>query len=199
MLAVDTSKGAAEVADAAAMAPDTWVVVTAPEASLQEARDELAEEIRFAVRDVDDGGVCTLMHAPDAAGGFVDDLASSPLGIVLLTGLEGVDDDAIRLLDLQRNRLVGVASFVILTTDAGAERLAGLAPNLWSLVGPKAFRLDRSVGRMDVEARLASMRDETGLDDDEVVRQAEAGNLPADPMYAEWLALLGRGDLLGGA
>lgn len=194
---VSALKGAAEVADAAVMAPDTWAVITAPEAALREARDELAEEIRLALRDGDDGGACTLIHAPDTPGGFIDDLASARPGIVLLTGLEELDDGAIRSLDLQRNRLVGRASFVILATEAVAERLARLAPNLWSLVGPKAFRLDQSIGRMDVDARLASMREATGLDDDEVVRRAEAGGLPADPMYAEWLALLGRGDLLG--
>jgi hypothetical protein len=190
-------KGAAEVADAASMAPDTWALVAAPEASLREAHDELAEEIRFALDDEGSGGAYTFVRALPASKNFVDELAAAPPGIVLLAGLEGVDDDAIRLLDLQRNRLVGVASFVLLTTEAGAERLARLAPNLWSLVGPKAFRLDQSIGRMDVDARLASLREATGLDDEEVVRRAQAGSLPADPIYAEWLALLGRGDLLG--
>jgi hypothetical protein len=190
-------KGAAEVADAASMAPDTWVLVITVEERLQEASSDLADELRFALRDEDGGGVCTLVQASSIPGELVDELAVAPPGVVLLTGVEGLDDEPIRDLDLRRNRLVGVASFVILTTELGAARVASLAPNLWSLVGAKVFRLDLSAGQMDVDARLASLRDAKGFGDDELVRRAEAGDLPPDPLFAEWLVLLGRGDLLG--
>ncbi len=179
------------------MAPDSWAIVTVPASSMEVASSELAEEIKFALQDREEGGEFLLVHAPGSSKGFVDELASAHPGIVLLTGVEGLEDAQIQHLDLQRNRLVGVASFVILTTDDGAKRLAQLAPQLWSFVGAKVFQLDRSIGHMDVGARLGSLREATGLEDEEVVRRAEAGTLPSDPLYAEWLALLGKGGVLG--
>lgn len=196
-LLVTDAKGAAEIADAASMAPDSWVLVVTVAERLQEASGDLADELRLALRDEDGGGFCTLVRASSAPGKLVDELAVAPPGVVLLTGVEGLDDEPIRDLDLRRNRLVGVASFVILTTEPGAEHVARLAPNLWSLVGAKVFRLDLSAGRMDVDARLASLRDAAGFGDDELVHRAVAGELPPDPLFAEWLVLLGRGDLLG--
>jgi hypothetical protein len=41
-----------------------------------------------------------------------------------------------------------------------------------------------------------ALRRWSGLEDLEVIRRAEAGTLSPDPEYAEWLTLLGRGDLL---
>ena len=45
--------------------------------------------------------------------------------------------------------------------------------------------------------RLESLRQWSGMTDEEVITRAEQGTLPGDPPYAEWLVLLGRGDLLG--
>jgi hypothetical protein len=45
-----------------------------------------------------------------------------------------------------------------------------------------------------IEQRLVALR--MALGDAEVIRLAEQGTLPLDPQYAEWLALLRRGDLL---
>jgi len=35
------------------------------------------------------------------------------------------------------------------------------------------------------------------MSDAEVLLRAEAGTLEADPVFSEWLVLLGKGDLLG--
>lgn len=44
--------------------------------------------------------------------------------------------------------------------------------------------------------RLEALRGWAARSDADVVRAAEQGTLPRDPEYAEWLVLLGRGDLL---
>lgn len=44
--------------------------------------------------------------------------------------------------------------------------------------------------------RLSGLRTEMGLTDTEVVERAATGSLARDPLFAEWLVLLGRGDLL---
>jgi len=44
--------------------------------------------------------------------------------------------------------------------------------------------------------RLKALRRWSKLTDEEVVRRAEAGSLPDDPEYTEWLVLLDRADLV---
>ena len=47
------------------------------------------------------------------------------------------------------------------------------------------------------QARLASLREWSGMTDEEVIARAARGELSPDPQYALWLVLLNRGDLLG--
>lgn len=98
-----------------------------------------------------------------------------------------------RAVDEARERLTW--PLVLVGDNEALARFAEHAPHLWSLVGAHVF--DWAPPALDAEARLASLREETGLGDDDVLTRAEAGTLPADPVFAEWLALLGRGDLLG--
>ena len=50
--------------------------------------------------------------------------------------------------------------------------------------------------RIAFHLRLASFRDHYGLTDAEMVRAVQAGQWSIDPPIAEWLVLIGRGDLL---
>ena len=86
---------------------------------------------------------------------------------------------------------------MILTSEVGVIALAAEAPNFWSWVGPRVWNLDPLAGQLDREARLASLREGTGLSDAEMLLRVEAGALKLDPVIAEWLVLLGKGDLLG--
>jgi hypothetical protein len=106
-------------------------------------------------------------------------------------------DDQIRALDSNRTALVGGPPTMLVGLDTDLARFAMLAPHIWSWVGPDLWDLDETEGVLDVEARLRSLREGTGLTNDEVLARAERGELPAEPLWAEWLALLGRGDLVG--
>lgn len=102
--------------------------------------------------------------------------------------------------DVNRSRFErGGATVLVLDNDA-AEDLENTAPNLASWIGGSMWRLVdvQALSAEEKEQRLAVLRGRTGLSDDEVVRRSESGGLPTDPEYAEWLVLLGRGDLLVG-
>jgi hypothetical protein len=72
------------------------------------------------------------------------------------------------------------------------------APNLASWLGGLVFSRQDPGERLAAlrQQRLASLRAWSSKTDEDVIRDAEAGTLPRDPEYAEWLVLLGRGDLL---
>lgn len=48
----------------------------------------------------------------------------------------------------------------------------------------------------EVEERLQNLREHGNLTDQQVIEMAEAGALPSEPYFAEWLVLLDRGDLI---
>jgi hypothetical protein len=73
------------------------------------------------------------------------------------------------------------------------------APNLASWLGGQVFMFP-SHGETGVaahrEQRLAALRAWASRSDQEIVEAAHSGTLPPDPEYAEWLVLLGHGELL---
>ena len=75
-----------------------------------------------------------------------------------------------------------------------------MAPNVASWIGGSAWELEgpQGLAPAERESRLQALRAWARLTDEDVVHLAEAGNLPQEPEYAEWLILLGRGDLLAG-
>ncbi|HEX2686676.1 MAG TPA: hypothetical protein VHN14_08660, partial [Kofleriaceae bacterium] len=68
---------------------------------------------------------------------------------------------------------------------------------LWSWIGARCMKYDGSEGVMNKEERLRSLRDHFKLSDADVLEMAQRRALPDNVAFAEWLILLGRGDLLG--
>jgi len=116
--------------------------------------------------------------------------------IVFAVRIEELTDEYLREFDAARNQLLG-KTILFCTTELGLERLALLCPNVYSWIGGQCFAFDESEGVMNVEERLESLRRHFHLSDAEVIEHATLGTLPTDPAFVEWLALLGRGDLLG--
>jgi hypothetical protein len=102
--------------------------------------------------------------------------------------------------DVNRSRFQRDGATVLVLEESATEHLENTAPNLASWIGGSIWRLvdARALSAEEKEQRLVVLRERTGLSDDEVVRRSEAGRLPPDPEFAEWLVLLGRGDLLVG-
>ncbi|HEX3759044.1 MAG TPA: hypothetical protein VHW23_10075 [Kofleriaceae bacterium] len=159
-------------------------------------------------------------HAADAIEELRDELGSFP-GIAvavlrpascaeLLRELAGTTADAILIdaarfarpewlqLDRRRSALARAAVLVFATTPDGFGELMQAAPNFASWIGALAFAYeDPARQQSELRARrLEALRAWAGKSDDDVVREAREGRLPADPEYAEWLVLLGRADLM---
>jgi hypothetical protein len=102
------------------------------------------------------------------------------------------------LLDRRRSSLARAGLLVFVTTPASFEALMQTAPNLASWLGAFVFEQAREApnNAMVREQRLAALRAWAQRSDQDVIVAATHGRLPADPAYAEWLVLLGRGDLL---
>jgi len=78
-------------------------------------------------------------------------------------------------------------------------RLTEFAPNIRSFIGSSIFLAGPEPGIMtdkERESRLEELRQHYQLSDQEIVRRAEAKELPPEPHFVEWLVLVGRGDLV---
>jgi hypothetical protein len=100
------------------------------------------------------------------------------------------------LLDRRRSSLSRRGLTVFVTTPAGFDEMMQSAANLSSWIGLVFAHPRDPEAAAFRQQRLASLRQWSGRSDDDVVRTAEEGRIPADPEFAEWLVLLGRGDLL---
>jgi hypothetical protein len=102
------------------------------------------------------------------------------------------------LVDRRRSSLAQAGLLVWMTTPDSFDQLMAAAPNLASWLGALAYQHDDlSAQESDVRTRrLAALRGWAQRSDEDVVRAARAGELPADPEYAEWLVLLGHSDLI---
>ena len=122
-----------------------------------------------------------------------------PDGIAIITGVDGFGDSDWHRVDLNRTRLQRNGTTVLILAPPAIEQLENTAPNLASWIGGSIWGLAeaRPLDDVLVEQRLVALRRWSGLGDLEIIRRAESGDLPTDPAYAEWLTLLGRGELLG--
>lgn len=190
------SRGLGEIASDIELVSGSWSAVVSERERLDEIRDELQDEIEYAFESSD--STVTVVDASEGIDAIVRHLRQrSPKDVVLVFNTEALDVAARQRLDSARILFEGGPRVVFVMSEPALAELARDAPHLWSWVGPRVFSVDPKSGRLDVQARLASLREGTGLTDDEVIRRARAGELPADPVYAEWLLLLDRGDLIG--
>jgi hypothetical protein len=122
---------------------------------------------------------------------------------ILLIDASGYRVSDWKLMDRRRSELQRSMPTVFLTTRESFDGAMRTAPNLTSWLGGDVFchADERSRGR-DAERirneRLNALRQWSGRSDHQVLELARAGALPLEPEYAEWLVLLGRGDLLDG-
>ena len=147
------------------------------------------------VRGLDDAVEVERYEGPAAALPLWVAKAKAPVLLVDATGF-GAEEWA--SLDLQRSSLAHEGPVVFLAGHEGFSDLMRVAPNLASWLGGNVVANDDGKHAIeDARAhRLGALQSTFKMSNDEVVRAASEGNLPRDPDYAEWLVLLGRGDLL---
>jgi hypothetical protein len=117
---------------------------------------------------------------------------------IVLFGIDRYSQADWRHVDLLRSQLLGGGTKALLSSPAVIARMENWAPNLTSLVS-STWQLDPeadSLSPQECEARLQALRLAWHQTDAQVVAMAENKQLPPEPDYAEWLVLLGRGELL---
>jgi hypothetical protein len=132
-----------------------------------------------------------------SAGALVATLAAEPAEILLVQAREFSTADW-ALLDRRRSSIAHRGLLIFLTTPVSFDELMRCAPNLASWLGGQVFAYPDDEPQLAAhrERRLAALRAWASRSDADVVAAARAGTLPADPEYAEWLVLLGHGELL---
>jgi hypothetical protein len=173
---------------------DGWFVLIKPtngtEGFLGNLLDEIAVQSTRKCRIVRAAGI--------SLADLVGALHEPPTDIVLLEGLEQWDEEALSSLDLGRSRLARPAPVVILLPPEGIVRLVRHAPNFGSWIGGRIAmpRADEGLmGEQERQAKLGELSNHYRVADADVIRMAEAGELPLEPHFVEWLILLGREDL----
>jgi hypothetical protein len=101
--------------------------------------------------------------------------------------------------DYDRSRFDRPNGGILLLTPSSANAFQKYAPNFASWVGSKVYDLELGTEILTEDARqqrLEALQAWLGKTNDEVIQLAAAGQLIVDPVYGEWLVLLGRGDLV---
>lgn len=165
--------------------------LVAADADGNEALTDLEAELRAAI------DTAPARLAPAGGDALVADLVATPAEIVVVDARSFAADDW-ALLDRRRSALAHRGVVVFVTTPASFESLMRRAPNLASWLGGEVFAPanDEAAAAEHRARRLAALRAWASKTDGEVVAAARDGTLPPDPEYAEWLVLLGHGELL---
>jgi hypothetical protein len=118
---------------------------------------------------------------------------------VILFAEPGLEASEWTSLDTMRSALERTGPVVLWLAPDAVGRLTESAPNIRSFIGSSMFVAGPEPGLMtesERESRLQELRQHYQLSDQEIVRRAEAKELPPEPHLVEWLVLLGRGDLV---
>jgi hypothetical protein len=173
---------------------DWTALVVDPGIDVAVAAEELADEMEAV-------GACAVTRVIGAAN--VDELAerlAATQDPAVASGLEAWSPGEWGHFDRLRSRFARSERTALVLGRAAFERFSQEAPNFGSWLGASvaAYLPDASVlTNGEREDRLSALRAWSGLADAEVLDRASTGKLAADPEFAEWLVLLGRGDLLG--
>jgi len=118
---------------------------------------------------------------------------------VILSSGTGLTQEKWRSLDIMRSALERKGPVILWLATGDVANLTEHAPYIRSFIGASIFLAGPDGGIMteaERQERLNELSQHFGFTGDEAVRKAQAGELPHEPEFVEWLVLLGRGDLL---
>lgn len=119
--------------------------------------------------------------------------------VVILDVPESSEPSVFRVLDVSRSALERQGPVILWMSLPTTANFVSHAPNIKSFVGSSIYAITDD-GSLMTEAqrrqRLDLLRGHFGLRDEEIIRMATEHKLPPQPAFAEWLILIGRGDLL---
>lgn len=177
---------------AAQGAPSYWAYLARPDEV-----GRIIEEMKGELSSLDERAVIEAVESSPVADDLLWALPAMR-GDTLLIGAQAYGEKDWATLDRRRSSLERDGALVFLTTPESFDALMRVAPNLASWLGGFVFAYEDPQARVEEERarRLETLRSWLGKTDDEVIREAKERCLPRDPEYAEWLSLLGHGNLL---
>jgi len=172
-----------------------WIVVLKPAQETEPALEAFEDELYVCL-----GGPVRFLDAGQLpVADLREQLHTPPDDVVVLGGLDNFNEERWTALDINRDGMARQGALVLWLSPAGAQALCRHAPNIRSFIGGSIFPLGPDGGIMpeaERRQRLADLAAHYKLDNEQVIQLAEDRKLPPDPEFAEWLVLLGRGDLL---
>jgi len=173
-----------------------WLVLAAPESEIP----TVASRIKDEVEALGDSPVQEIRD-PANASSFIESVRGADQSkLLIVSGIEFFSEEHWRYIDLLRSRLMRPQAVIMVLSLRSIEYMVRSAPNLSGWIGGSIWEADigsEVLSDKERHARLQSLREWSGLTDEEMVYRAERGKLPKEPEYVEWLVLLNRGDLVG--
>lgn len=173
--------------------PGNWLILVAPTGETT----SLGEQIAFGVGLEAESGESPATIQPRDANELVEEVARRRHLVV--TGVDEWPLTEWARLDTLRSRLVVAQRVAFVMSESAAKHLLIGAPHFARFFSGSAWRvvLDKNVmSADDRQARILRLEAWSQLTTEEMIGRAERRELPADPEYAEWLALVTRIDLL---
>ena len=172
-----------------------WLAVLSPATDSTAALDELQTELQSVLQKL----TRVIQLEASTFEKLRDTLHQPDDDAVILSGGAGLTPEKWRTLDIMRSALERKGPVILWLAPDDIANLANLAPNIRSLIGGSIFVAGPDGGIMtetERQYRLKQLSEHFGLTGEEVVRKAEARELPREPEFVEWLVLLDRGDLV---
>lgn len=175
------------------MKPSAWLVVVVELENREQVISELLDELNAAelpnrrIRVVED------------KDSWIAQMLAAPLDIVILDGFEHWSEKDWQEADYLRSRLSRPGPQVWILQLNCVNDLVRFAPNLASFIGGNVFAVDPEVGllpKAEIATRLDQYRNHYGMTDEVLVEKASTRVLAWEPELAEWLTLIGRGELI---
>jgi hypothetical protein len=173
--------------------PNDWVAILVPPPEI----DNVAHAIEEEVRELETTVVNTVSCAN--ALELHKHVATYPDGVLIVTGLVGITAKGWSRLDGQRSQLRRAGTTAIVLEEPAFALLINFAPNIASWIGASVFYWAPDQGTLEepeLQLRLHALSRKFKMTSADVIQRAGLRALPPDPEFAEWLVLLGRGDLL---
>ncbi|MBD2384249.1 ABC transporter permease [Cylindrospermum sp. FACHB-282] len=172
---------------------NTWSALITSSLDSQDLVDDLKETLSiFAECEIG------CLSAEDGANILTDKIQNTE-DYLILWNFEKWDKNNWYQFDCMRSALIKKRGVVLILSPESAKTMFSYAPNIVSWLGSRVYSFLKDTELLsteEIEERLATLREWSGLTDSQVIEMAEARTLPPEPEFAEWLVLLERGDLI---
>ena len=174
---------------------NSWFVVLTPPSEAEDILLDFVAELSAVLNQ----SVRVVRALPSPIEKLRKELFHPENDTVVIVDLNKSNSDVWSALDINRSGLLRSGTVVLWLSLSGLTILCKFAPNLRSFIGGSIFYLSLSDGQMTPEecnARVSALESHFEISTSKMIALAEAGKLPTEPQFVEWLVLIGRGDLV---